>query len=75
MNKVEWRLTPQLPVEGREGDLLSVVGSGSDAENGVVDVLELFGKRQVDQEFTGGVRGERGDCRAGIATQRVRSEG
>ena len=49
-----------------------MVGSGSDAENGVADVLELFGERQVDQEFRGEVWGERGNCRAGIAAQRAR---
>ena len=30
-----------------------MVGSASDSENGVVDFLEPFGERQVDQEFKG----------------------
>ena len=53
---------------GRGCNLLGMVGFSFNAQNGGVDILELFGECQLDQKVGGG---KRSDCRASIAAQHV----
>ena len=62
-------------LEGGRGDLLGIVGFGFDTEDCSVDVLELLGKCQLDQEFGGGVWGEGANCRVGSAAQHAENKG
>ena len=62
-------------VQGGGGNLLGVVGFGFDAEDCGVDVLELLGECQLNQEFGGGVWREGANCGTGSASQHARDEG
>ena len=55
-------------VQGRGCNLLGMVGFSLDAQNGGVDILELFYECQLDQKLGGG---KRSDCGANIAAQHV----
>ena len=48
--------------------MLGVVGFGFDAEDCSVDVLELLGECQLNQEFGGGAWREGANCGAGRAS-------
>ena len=52
--------------------MLGVVGLGFDAENCGVDVLELLGECQLNQEFGGGAWREGANC--GASTLEMKDE-